>query len=695
MSFRNVQENNIPSKTLIGATYLGDEWVRNPSWLPLASIDDTQQKFTGLYRINRFANFIAVIFNTSGGAQYTIDWGDGSAPVNVNSGTQANYEYDYNDVDLAGTDAPVTFTASTNTVDRTAHGYIDGMTINFATIVTTTGILVTENYYVINATTNTFQLSTQEGGSPVTLTNDGSGTILPFKQVVITVTPVSGNLTVCNLYVKHNQAGLQNGYVTGWLDAALSGNYTTVSIGNTGTVVRNSGIQRIQLLKSSLTSFANLFFNCHSLASVPILSSTASVTNVSGLFSNCYALQIIPPLPVTVSNTSSLFLNCFNIKSTPIFNTASVTTMDSMFSGCRNLTSVPLFNTANVTNMNSMFANCSSLKAVPRFNTSNVTSMGSLFSGCSSLTEIPQYDTAKVTNMGGMFASCASLIILPLLNTANVTAMNSMFSGVSSLTTIPAFNTIKVTNMDFFTNSNPTIRILPYLNTSNVTAMNEAFRNCTSLQYVANWDTQKVTNLKDGFGSCVNLQYLGFTDLRSCTNFNIGLQSCASLQEVNFDLRSLGNFSDFGSLLSNLFSCSRMKLPNAAGPGISPTNCKLSGEALNELYTSLAPCGGACTFQGVADTVTKAAHGYSEGQPIRFSTITTTTGIAINVRYFIRNPTTDTFQLSTTISGSIINLVNDGTGVITAYTITVSGNYGTTSDDPTIATNKGWTVTGS
>jgi hypothetical protein len=31
----------------------------------------------------------------------------------------------------------------------------------------------------------------------------------------------------------------------------------------------------------------------------------------------------------------------------------------------------------------------------------------------------------------------------------------------------------------------------------------------------------------------------------------------------------------------------------------------------------------------------------------------------------------------------------------TGQTITVSGNYGITGDDPTIATAKGWTVTGS
>ena len=41
-----------------------------------------------------------------------------------------------------------------------------------------------------------------------------------------------------------------------------------------------------------------------------------------------------------------------------------------------------------------------------------------------------------------------------------------------------------------------------------------------------------------------------------------------------------------------------------------------------------------------------------------------------------------------------LNEIYTNLPTVTGQTITVSGNYGTATDDPTIATAKGWTVTG-
>jgi hypothetical protein len=63
--------------------------------------------------------------------------------------------------------------------------------------------------------------------------------------------------------------------------------------------------------------------------------------------------------------------------------------------------------------------------------------------------------------------------------------------------------------------------------------------------------------------------------------------------------------------------------------------------------------------------------------------------------YFVINPTADTFQLSTTRGGAVRDFGgSDGSGLFASTTITVSNNYGTASDDTSIATAKGWFVTG-
>ena len=71
----------------------------------------------------------------------------------------------------------VTFQDATDTVTYNSHGLLAGDTVVFNTITTTTGISSNTQYYVLNPTTNTFQLSLTAGGPAVVLTNNGSGTM--------------------------------------------------------------------------------------------------------------------------------------------------------------------------------------------------------------------------------------------------------------------------------------------------------------------------------------------------------------------------------------------------------------------------------------------------------------------------------------------------------------------------------------
>lgn len=108
-----------------------------------------------------------------------------------------------------------TFTAdaSTNTLTSSSHGLNNGEVINFDTSDTLPGGLskyleevdtfifdtVGETYYVINATTNTFQVSTTHGGSAVDITSAGIGTHDWYTDVN-------------KIVIDHN-----NGYYSPWL----------------------------------------------------------------------------------------------------------------------------------------------------------------------------------------------------------------------------------------------------------------------------------------------------------------------------------------------------------------------------------------------------------------------------------------------------------------------------------------------
>ena len=69
-----------------------------------------------------------------------------------------------------------TFQDTGDTVTATSNGLSDGDEVSFATIVTTTGIIINTIYYVVNSGANTFQVAATLGGAALPLTTNGSGT---------------------------------------------------------------------------------------------------------------------------------------------------------------------------------------------------------------------------------------------------------------------------------------------------------------------------------------------------------------------------------------------------------------------------------------------------------------------------------------------------------------------------------------
>lgn len=88
-------------------------------------------------------------------------------------------------VQFVETAEAVTFTDTGDLVGLTAHGFSAGDLVVFPTIVTTTGITAYTPYYVIASglTADAFKVATSAGGSAVTLTTDGTGTITRFREV--------------------------------------------------------------------------------------------------------------------------------------------------------------------------------------------------------------------------------------------------------------------------------------------------------------------------------------------------------------------------------------------------------------------------------------------------------------------------------------------------------------------------------
>ena len=107
------------------------------------------------------------------------------------------------------TELTATADASTDRIQRTAHGLTNGTAIQFASSGTLPGgLTAATTYFVTNSTANNFQLLATIGGSVIDLTSAGTGT----HWYALTgqalgggdYTPTSGTLTFANGEIQKN-----------------------------------------------------------------------------------------------------------------------------------------------------------------------------------------------------------------------------------------------------------------------------------------------------------------------------------------------------------------------------------------------------------------------------------------------------------------------------------------------------------
>ena len=199
-----------------------------------------------------------------------------------------------------------------------------------------------DNYCAFSFTTSAGQYKVDWGDGNVTLHN--SGTIAQYqynytsvsnstlssrgyKQVMIKVTAVSGNLLGCNFQQRFVTTPAQNqAYSSGFLECILSmPNATSITFG--GITIRHAYCEKVDIKTiGNATIMQNMFYNCTSLQSVPLFN-TQNVINMGNMFQNCYSLQSVPLFNTQkVTNMAYMFQNCVSLNFIPAFITTAVTT---------------------------------------------------------------------------------------------------------------------------------------------------------------------------------------------------------------------------------------------------------------------------------------------------------------------------------------------------------------------------------
>jgi len=322
-----------------------------------------------------------------------------------------------------------------------------------------------------------------------------------------------------------------------------------------------------------------------------------------------------------------------------VFGTAGITS----FSGCFYLSNLKYFlfksctitSLANCTTTVNMFVNCYSLVSVVLPSSwGSVTSVSAMFSNCNALTTVVlPMSWGNVLNTANMFSSCTSLlgVILPS-DWGAVSYITFMFNGCSNLAQI----------------------ILPSswgLITSTQSMFSYSGSSLTTIILPSNWGN--VTNVSYMFYSC-NLAFItlpaafgNVTTVAGMFDYNYSLKSIVNVeflgsQSVNVDFSPLMTDCDFvqqnmtiGSLLSRLGIF-----------GISTVPLKLNSLRLSNPGS---------TFAGATPHV--------------------------NVAY-------------TSLGAAALDLLFGDLPVLTGKTILITGCTGAATCNRSIATAKGWTVTG-
>lgn len=506
---------------------------------------------------------------------------------------------------------------------------------------------------------------------------------LGHKTVLITITPQAGHgLTLIDLDRRHPTVGPNtsaNG--SGWLDIAIAGaTLSTLAIGALSPRVTHRNLEQFSYIgRNSITAWSymfnnvtqlrkigeldlsvatgttNLFANCYSLTNLPdTFVSTKNISNSNGMFNSCYSLRKIPDLECdNMNNVSSFFSSCFVLERLPnLKNFSPNNTCANMFFSCHNLVEIPYLDFSRSTDLSSLFQNCVRLQKVPPLPCNRTTTTASMFNNCVSLKEIPYLDISNSTSMSNMFNNCYNLTSVPFLDTSKIDTASGAFTNCYALKFVPSMDLRRSNNNSQMFQSTYSLQEIPNAGRYGTSSQPFTSSGIFTTPYVTISNSSNVFNL---YSSAHNIRYISGV-----------------------------NIIGFGS--GNLFS-SAQNLVYVENIDMSPafdTNSTLTNQSMFESCSRLEEING-LTFGSTSGTSAYTTI-FNNANGLRKINM-----YGVNQNITLPNPS---MLGPTALNNIYTNLATVGASGANAKTITVTGSWGTVSDNPMIAISKGWAVTG-
>lgn len=289
-----------------------------------------------------------------------------------------------------------------------------------------------------------------------------------------------------------------------------------------------------------------------------------------------------------------------------------------------------------------LFMNCFSLQSIKGSQfAANVLSLFSFIGNCYSLRSLVDLNFPKVGNGTSLFAGNKALQRVSGLTFATANPASQMFENCTSLVEVTDLGIPAASAATSMFNGCTTLRALSGLSAGTATDFATLFNACTSLRTVSGLVTTSGTSFGSMFAACSSLRTVPSFDTAQGTTFSSMFSNCRALQQAPALNTAKG--TNFSSMFANCGALTALPPLNlAAGTNLASfvSNC-----------LSLSSVG--------------------------------VVGLKVSTSF-----------ASCRLSSAALDALYGQLGTAASQTLTVTGNYGTTGDTPSIANAKGWTVTG-
>ena len=585
----------------IMSRHVVEPYDRPSDWITIPTINVVAGEEVSYFLMQVFDishNYIAVTCE----GDFTVDWGDGSAPVDYASGTQAENDIAYANVSNLSTrgyrQVLVKITPQAGqTLTLVNYGVRHS---GWASNLISSQILEIDQH-LPNATTFKVYTSNQTHSYLEQFNWRGTHSVTSYRELFRSCIRLQSVVSL-------SFANVGDCYRV-FYSARMLRNIPQINITScTGAqeMFYATGIEWLGdvIITGTVTSYTSLFRSCSKLLGVESLTiNTSTSSSINMLYHTCSNLRYVPLFEFKGTNAASVHEDNALLQYIPDYDFPNITTLGSFAKGCGRLRKPCKFaspsTTANVTSLYRTYQNCFTMDTAMRSGEhefSLVTSARECYSGCVSMKFSHTIDLPNCTNFQS-FQSSAKFEEIEVFDTSSGIEFNYFVSG-TTIKTFPLFDTSSATSFFGFFQGNYFLQSVADLDTSNVTSFQQTFYQCYALYEIPNWDFSSGTNFyRFGYGS--RISRFNITAATAPTNLKEIFRNASYLQQIdNFDWSAV---TDTTNGFVNLYNLRRV-IGCECPVSISFSNAKsLEADEIDEIFTDLP------TVSGKTITVTGTA----------------------------------------------------------------------------------------